>query len=47
MHFLLILIVLALIFPVLARVVGSLVRGFFWVILALVALAAVGALVQQ
>jgi hypothetical protein len=46
LHFLLILIVLMLAFPVLARVVGGALRGFFWVVLVLLGLAAVGVLIQ-
>jgi hypothetical protein len=46
MHFLLILIVLMLAFPFFARFVGGLLKGFFWLILALAALAAVGAFAQ-
>jgi hypothetical protein len=47
MHFLLILIVLMLAFPFLARVIGGLLKGFFWLILALTALAAIGAMVHR
>jgi predicted cation transporter len=46
MHFLLILVVLMLAFPFMARVVGGLLKGFFWLILALVALTALGAFVH-
>jgi hypothetical protein len=46
MHFLLILFVLMLAFPIVARVLGGLLKGFFWLILALVALAAIGAMVH-
>jgi hypothetical protein len=46
MHFLLILIVLMLAVPFFARLVGSVLKGFFWLILLLVALVAVGALVH-
>ncbi len=46
MHVLLILIVLMLAFPFVARVVGGLLKGFFWLVLLLVVLAAVGALVH-
>ena len=46
MHFLLILIFFALIFPILARVVGGLLKSFVWLILVLLALAGVGAIVH-
>jgi hypothetical protein len=45
-HFLLILIVLMLAFPFLARVVGGMLKGFFWLLLLVAAIAAVGALVH-
>jgi hypothetical protein len=46
MHFLLILIVLMLAFPFLARFVGAVVSGMFWLILVLAALAVVGRMVH-
>jgi hypothetical protein len=46
-HFLLILIVVMLAFPFFARVIGGLLKGFFWLILLLAAVAAVGALVHR
>jgi hypothetical protein len=46
-HFLLILIVLMLAFPFIARVVGGLLKGLLWLILLLAAAAAVGVLVHR
>jgi len=46
MHFLLILIVLMLAFPFFARLVGSVLRGFFVVILALLAIGLFAAMVH-
>jgi hypothetical protein len=46
MHFLIIILLLVLLFPVLGRFLGGLLKGFFWLILALVALAAVGAFIH-
>jgi hypothetical protein len=47
MHFLVTILLLALVFPFLGRFFFSFVRGFFWLILALVVLAAVGAFVHR
>jgi hypothetical protein len=46
MHFLLVLIVLMLAFPFFARFVGGFLKGFFWLILVLLGLAAIGAFVH-
>lgn len=46
MHFLIIILLLAFLFPVLGRFLGGLFQGFFWLVLLLAALAAVGALVH-
>jgi hypothetical protein len=46
MHFLIIILLLAFIFPALGRCLGGLVRGFFWLILVVIGLAAIGALVH-
>jgi hypothetical protein len=46
MHFLIIILLLALMFPILGRFLRSLVRGFFWLILILIGLAAVGAFIH-
>ena len=46
MHFVLILIVLMLAFPFFARIVGGILKGLFWLLLLVAAMAAVGALVH-
>jgi hypothetical protein len=46
MHFLLILIVLMLAFPFVARIVGGMLKGFFWLLLLVAAMAAVGAFIH-
>jgi hypothetical protein len=46
MHFLLILIVLMLAFPFFAQIVGGILKGFFWLLLLVAAMAAIGAMVH-
>jgi hypothetical protein len=46
MHFPLILIVLMLASPFFTRVVGGILKGFFWLLLLVAAMAEVGALVH-
>jgi hypothetical protein len=44
MHILLILIVLMLAFPAFARLVGGVLKGFFWLVLVLLTIGLIGAL---